>query len=248
MRNARCLTFGLAGPIGLVGLVALAIVMAAQGSAAQGLQDAPPGAKPAAIEKLGPTQYRLGQVHVDTASREVSVTGKVNPEVQALEFVANTRDGWRAYESALSLDTDAITFNAALVLIGLDGSHATGVPKAHFDRTAVAGDVVTITLECPGGECQRMPAERVMYDREKKEAISGGKWVYTGSSFTSENRYLADIGAVLIGFVHDPATVIEYSVGAGLGRYGQITTNPTLGLAPGVVIKVTVKPATAPSR
>jgi hypothetical protein len=240
MRKARCLTFG---PAHLVGLVAVAIVAAGQGFAAQGRQDVQPNAKPAAIEKLGPTQYRLGQVHVDTASREVSVTGKVNPNVQTLEFVANTRDGWRTYESALSLDTDAITFNAALVLIGLDGSHATGVPRVHFDRTAVSGDVVNVTLECPGGECQRMPAERVMYDREKKEAVSGGKWIYTGSSFTPDNRYLADIGAVLIGFVHDPATVIEYSVGAGLGHYGQIVTNPTIGLAPDVAIKITVKAA-----
>jgi hypothetical protein len=187
-------------------------------------------------------------VHVDTATREVSVTGKVNPDVTTLEFVANTQDLNRAYESAVTLDTNAITYNAALVLIGLDGSHAKGVPQFHFDKTPVVGDVVTVFLECPKGECQRMPAERLMYDRTRKESISGGKWVYTGSSFLPEGRYFADVGGVLIGFVHDPATIIEYSVGAGLGRYGDIIVNPELGLAPGTAITVTVKAATQPAR
>jgi hypothetical protein len=206
-----------------------------------------PITKAAAIEKLGPNLYRLGSVRVDTANREVSVSGKINPNVSTLEFVANTRDGWRAYESAVSVDTDAITFNAALVLIGLDGAHAKGVPKFHFDPAALVGDVVTISLECPGGECQRMPAERVMFDQSKKEPVTGGRWIYTGSSFLPDGHYLADMGAVVIGFVHDPATVIEYSVGAGLGKYGQIVVNPNLGLAADTAITLTVKAASAPS-
>jgi hypothetical protein len=204
--------------------------------------------KPAPIEKVGANQYRLGKVRVDTAKSEVSVSGKTNPSVMTLEFIANTKDGWRAYESAVSLDTDAITFNAALLLIGLDGSRVKGVPKFHFDPTALSGDVVTISLECPGGECQRMPAERLMFDREKKEAVSGGKWIYTGSSFVPDGRFAADIGAVLIGFVHDPATVIEYSSGAGLGNYGQIVVNPNLGIPEGTAITLTVKAAGQPSR
>ncbi len=223
---------------------ALAVLVAPPAPA----QERAPAPKPAAIEKLGPTLYRLGKVRVDTATREVSVTGKINANANTLEFVANTKDGWRAYESAVSLDTDAITFNAALVLIGLDGSHAKGQPKFHFDPSALAGDTVTIFFECPGGECPRMPAERLMFDRVKKEPISGGKWVYTGSSFLPDGRYMADIGAVLIGFVHDPATIIEYSVGAGIGRYGQITTNERLGLAPGTIIAMTVKAASPSSQ
>ena len=203
--------------------------------------------KAAAIEKIGPSLYRLGKVRVDTASREVTVSGKINANVETLEFVANTKDGWRAYESAVSLDTDAITFNAALILIGLDPAHATGSPKSHFDPSAVAGDVVTVSLDCPGGECQRMPAERLMFDKMRKETVSGGKWVYTGSSFLPDGHFLADLGAVLIGFVHDPGDVIEYSVGAGVGNYGQIVTNPTLGLAAGTTITITVKSATPPS-
>ena len=225
--------------------VMFAVALAPLVAAGQGQDASRP--KPAAVERLGPNLYRLGAIRVDTATREVSVTGKVNPDVMTLEFIANTKDGWRAYESAVSLDTDAITFNAALVLIGLDGSHAKGIPQQHFDRTGLTGDAVTVTLECAKGECERMPAERLMFDRVKKETVSGGKWIYTGSSFMPDGRYLADTGAVLIGFVHDPATIIEYSVGAGLGNYGSIVVNPNLGIAPGTAITLTVKAATQPS-
>jgi len=228
-------------------VVVAAFTMLTPGHAIAGQDPSAPITKAAAIEKLGPNLYRLDKVRVDTASREVTVSGKINPNVSTLEFVANTKDGWRAYESAVTLDTDAITFNAALILIGLDPAHAKGSPKAHFDPAAVDGDAVTVSLECPGGECQRMPAERLMFDNTRKETVSGGKWVYTGSSFLPDGHYLADIGAVIIGFVHDPGDIIEYSVGAGLGNYGQIVTNPNLGLGAGTTIKITVKAATPPS-
>ena len=45
-------------------------------------------------------------------------------DVEMLEFVANTINGAKAYESALTLQTDAISFNAALLLIGLDPAAA----------------------------------------------------------------------------------------------------------------------------
>ena len=110
------------------------------------------------------------------------------------------------------------------------------------------GDVVTVTVECPGGECMRMPAERLMFDKVKKEPVSGGQWIYTGSSFLPDGRFMADTGAVLIGFVHDPATVIEYSAGAGLGNYGQIVINPNLGIPEGTAITLTVKAVNQASR
>lgn len=230
-----------------VTLVAAAFVVSI-GQPPTSAQEGSAPAKAAPIEKVGTNQYRLGKVRVDAGKLEVSVSGKVNPNVMTLEFIANTKDGWRAYESAVSLDTDAITYNAALLLIGLDGKRVKGTPQFHFDRTTVSGDAVTVTVECPGGECMRMPAERLMFDKQKNETVSGGKWIYTGSSLLPDGRYLADVGAVLIGFVHDPATIIEYSSGAGLGNYGSIVLNPNLGLSEGTAITLTVKAANQPTR
>jgi len=203
--------------------------------------------KAAAVERVGSGLYRLGKVRVDTTNREVSVPGRINANVTTLEFVANTLNGWRAYESAVTLDTNAITLNAALLLLGLDNTHVKRQSKFHFDPAPIEGDVVTVSLECPGRECERMPAERLMFDQVKKETVAGGKWIYTGSTFLPTGQYLADADDVVVGFVHDPATIIEYSIGAGLGAYGQIVLNPNIGLAPGTAVLVTIKAPKPPS-
>src|SRR5881394_3981036 len=78
-----------------------------------------------------PGRFQIGEIKVDTTKREASVAAKVNA-VQLLEFVANTKNGMKAYESALTIETNAITFNAAMLMIGLDKDHAR-VPTRHFD-------------------------------------------------------------------------------------------------------------------
>jgi hypothetical protein len=140
---------------------------------------------PPAVAKLGPGLYRIGEITVDTAKREASVAGKVNP-VETVEFVANTRDGLKAYESALTLDTYAVTFNAAMLLLGLDKDHAR-VPLQHFDPAPPQGDRVTIWIDWTRhGERVRTPVEHVLFDKETRKPIPESEWVYTGSTFVPE--------------------------------------------------------------
>jgi hypothetical protein len=195
----------------------------------------------AAVERLGPTLLRIGGIRVDTATNELTVAGRVNPDVKTLEFIANAREGMRAYETAVTLETDAITFNTALLLIGLNRARTKNAPTMHFDSAIPVGDTVEISIECPGRECQPFPAERFMYDQAAKSALSNGIWVYTGSSFLPDGRYHAQVDGSIIGFVHDPASIIEYAAGAGLNRYGSIILNPNLGLSAGTAIVLKVK-------
>jgi hypothetical protein len=206
-----------------------------------------PDNRPAPLEKVGPNEFRIGRIKVDTASRQVTVPGRVNENVLQLEFIANTQGGNKAYESALTLSTNATTFNAALLLIGLDPARARNVPKFHFDPATPQGDEVEIWVECPNRECQRFPAERLMYDKEKNQQLGGGSWVYTGSAFSQDGLFLAERDGVLIGFVHDPSSIIEYTGSGALGRFGRIVTNPGLGIKDGTEVIVTVK-AVSPAR
>ena len=199
------------------------------------------------VERLGTNLFQVGSIRVDTAAREISVAGRINPDVVALEFIANTRGGVKAYETAMTLDTDAITFNTALLLIGLDRTRARNAPTAHYDPATPDGDSVDVSIDCPGRECQRMPAERLMYDTNAKQTVPPGKWVYTGSAFLPDGRYLAHIDGTLVGFVHDPSTIIEYAAGAGLNRWGSIVLNPNLGLKPGTALTLTVKAIPRPA-
>lgn len=219
----------------LLGLT-IAVWNAAAQTQPRGTRQAPP------VEKLGEYLFRVGEIRVDTAKREIVVPGIVN-RVTVLEFLANTRGGMKAYESAFTLNTDAVTFNAALVLIGLDKTRAR-VPTRHFDSMTPEGDAVEIWFECVKSECPRTRAEQVIYDKATNQAIPEGPWVYTGSTFLPSGQYLAELDGVLIGFVHSPAPIIENPRGAGLGRYGSVVLNPNLGLTSGTPIRLTVRALT----
>lgn len=205
------------------------------------VQSNPSQAAPPTIERIGDNLYRLGALRVDTGRKEISVPGTVNRDVTTLEFIANARAGVKAYETALTLDTDALTFNTALILIGLNKSRSRNMPTAHFDPAIPEGDEVEVSIECPGRECQRMPAERLMFDKTTNAAVPSGTWVYTGSAFLSDGRYLAQMDGTLVSFVHDPASIIEFATGAGLNKYGSIVLNTGAGLAPGTPVVLTVK-------
>jgi hypothetical protein len=207
------------------------------------LARAPQPPKASSVEKLGDNLFRVGNIRVNTAKRELTISGRVNP-VTTLEFIANPTDGIKAYESAVTLDTNAIGFNAALLLLGLDKSHARPA-QSRDDPAGPGGDPVEVWIDTTGSSPQHIRAERLIYDQETKSAAGDGTWVYTGSSFISDGRYRAEADGVLIGFVHDPATIIELTRAMGLGRYGAVILNPTLGLTPGTAITLTVKAVAA---
>jgi hypothetical protein len=191
-------------------------------------------------QKVGDSLYRLGDIQVDTARKELAVPGVVN-HVLALEWIANAKDGRKAYESALTLSTDAVTFNTALLLIGLDKSHAR-VPTRHFDPVAPEGDAVEIHVEwMKNGQKTVVDAHELLFDRMTDQTIPKGTWVYTGSTFLQDGRYLAHVDGTLIGFVHSPAPVIEHVSGAGVGHYGAVVLNPNIGLAFDTPVTLRVK-------
>ncbi len=161
-------------------------------------QQPPP--PPSPVEKLSASTYRVGKMRVDTAKREVVVPGTVNP-AETLEFLASTSQGLKAYESALSLDANAISFNAAMLLIGLDPSRARP-SMMQFDATPPQGDPVEIEVEWQsGGRTQRVKAEELVYDQRSKKPLRSSPWVYTGSTFVEDGvgrRYRAELYGVLI--------------------------------------------------
>ena len=222
------------------GVAAPRLIVCLLAASAAVAQAQPPPPKPApAVEKLGKDLYRIGAIRINTAQRELTVSGRVN-ETFVLEFVANALDGQKAYESAITLDTDAVAFNAALLLIGLDRSRAR-VPVRHFDPEPPQGDEVALHVEWTrGAERARVPIEELLYDKEKGQTVPSTAWVYTGSTFF-DGRYMAELDGTLIGFVHSPSPIIEQVGGAGVGRFGRIVLNPNLGLAPNTAVTLTVK-------
>jgi hypothetical protein len=197
-----------------------------------------------AVEKLGPELFRLGEIRVDTAKREISVNGFINDSVETLEFVANTQNGAKAYESALTLSTDAINFNAALLLIGLDPSR--GRPsKKQFDPTPPQGDAVEITVELRHPEGPKIfKIEDLLYDQRTKSTLAPGPWVYTGSTMVDTGfgpKYLAELDGVLIGLMHGPQAIIDNPRNDAVNGYGSFVLNPQLRAFKGGGVTLKIK-------
>jgi hypothetical protein len=188
---------------------------------------------------LGENRLRIGHIQVDVAAREVTVTGHVN-DVQFLEWVANTAGGLKGYESAITADTDAITFNTALLLIGLDKAHAR-VPTQHFDPVPPRGDPVELWIEWgEASQRKRIRIEQLLLNKRTNTTLQEGPWVYTGSTFFPDGGYMAELDGVLIGFVHSPAPIIENPGAGAVGAFGSIVWNKEL-LAPGTTVSLIVK-------
>jgi hypothetical protein len=203
----------------------------------------PDAPKAAPIVKLSPTTFRIGEMTIDTAAKTLSISATIN-EVTTLEFVANTLNGRKAYESALTMNTNAVSFNAALLLLGFDPARSRP-SKMQFDPAAPEGDPVELTVTwTDGGRARTVAIEELLFDQRNSRTLPKGPWVYTGSVFvdTGENRfYLAEQDGVLIGFMHGPQAIIDNPRADALGGFPYFIVNPNLGLKPGDVVTVTVK-------
>lgn len=216
----------------LVGAVALA-----PGPALSETQS-PGGGAPVAPSVDGQDPARLGSIELDRTGRSFRVPGTLLRVVPPLEYLAVARRGVKAYESLLELDTGGTEFNAACILIGL-APPAGGLPRFQFDRNPIEGQRVGLKV---GWEGESGPVE---VDAGRLVTVGGREageqpWVYIGSRFGPGNRYLAQDSGTLIGFVHDPISVIEHRDGLGIGAYGALAGNAQLAPAPGTRVWLSV--------
>ena len=192
------------------------------------------------VEEIGNRVYQVDQVRIDLNRREVTVPGVIN-DVGTLEFLANTRGGFKAYESALELDTDAISFNLGMVLVGLDNTNAV-LPRQHFDPNPPEGDPVRLWVEWDDDSgTHRIRGEELIYHAGEERTFPETHWVYTGSVFLPDGSYLAESDGVLIGFAHTPASIIENPLPDGVGNYGAWVLNRTTDLEPGMSVRLIVE-------
>ncbi|MCP3869197.1 MAG: hypothetical protein GY703_14070 [Gammaproteobacteria bacterium] len=168
----------------------------------------------------GDGRFAIGNIVLDKPDRSFTIPGQILRVNGPLEYLAVTTGGLKSYESLLELNVTAFEFNTACLLIGLDPDNSRPSPY-HFDPNPVVGDEVKISVSWT------LDSKPVEYDAAdlltvRESVAAPGGWSYTGSGFTRENRYLAHLDGTLIGFAHDPASVIEHGKGLGLGDYGAV--------------------------
>ena len=195
------------------------------------------------IEDLGDERYRVGPITVDKAARSFSLSGKVLHLTEPLEYVAVKTGGHKGYESLLELETSAVEFQLACILVGLDDEKSMK-PRFQFDENEVEGQAVEIAISWEAdGVLKTTSAANAMTAGDAPFADDG--WIYVGSQLSPENgNLLAEMSGTLIGFVHDPFSIIEHRKGAPAGSYGMITGNADLLPPEGSLITLTVSVVT----
>lgn len=191
------------------------------------------------VQDLGNQRYRIGAIEIDKAKQIFTVPGVVIRTDPPIEFVAVTLNGHKRYESVLELETDAFGFNLACILIGLDNQK--GKPsRFHFDPEPAQGDLVEARLSWPSGD-KTIEINAAELFLEGDKPVASQEWVYTGSAFLPDGRYLAAVSGSLISFVHDPESIIQHRQGIGLGRYGGVAVNRAVAPPVGARISVSIQ-------
>ena len=191
------------------------------------------------MEDLGGQRYRIGEIIVDKKAGEFSVPGKILHLNAPLEYLAVSTDGMKGYESLLELSTSATNFNLACILIGLDEKNSVK-PRYQFDDLKPEGQAVAITLTWQkDGKTMSVSGANAMTSGE--ETFDDDSWIYIGSSTLEDGQiFMADMTGTLIGFVHDPASVIEHINGGGIGAYGLLTGDESVLPPEGTAISLSV--------
>ena len=219
----------------------VAVLVAALGvlSPPTGRAESPAMVQKPPIEDRGNGRYRIGRVKLDQKRERFAVRGVILRDEPPLEFLAVTTDGVKAYESLIKVRANAHEFNLACILIGLDPEH--GRPsRSHFDPEPAGGDPVDLRVVWRKSDGVRTAVDAADLVWAGDEILSAGEWVYTGSRVLPDGRFLAAVDSTLVGFVHDPASIIEHRSGA-LGKFSSVT--PNWRLAPPIGTPVTLRVA-----
>ena len=214
-------------------LLSAAFCACALGIAATGTVSAqvPAGSEPVAapaMQALGRNRYRIGSILVDKKARRLTVSGRILGGDRPLEYLAVARGGYKSYESLLELNTTGSEFNLACILLGLDAS-LTKRPQYQFSKDGLTGQRVALEFSWKAGS-RRVKATglQMLLTDAQRGVEKRDDWVYVGSYMQTDNTFGADMSGALIGFVHDPNSVVEHALGLGIGAYGSVAGNKAL--------------------
>jgi hypothetical protein len=194
------------------------------GASALSLGAAAEGPAVSPVQSIGPNRFRIGRIEVDKAAGRFTVPGRVLVTGKALEYLATSPGGMKAYESLFELHAGGTEFNLACILLGLERD-ATQVPIHLFrQEKTLKGPRLRIDVSWGEGEQrQSKPAAALLLNPEAGVAPEAVEWIYVGSP-ASDGRptFAAQDTGTLIGFSHDANCIIEAATAVGLGAYGTV--------------------------
>jgi hypothetical protein len=158
------------------------------------------------VRALGGGLFQAGLVRLDKNSRTATFPAAVNLREETVEYAVVHKTG-KTHESVLRTDARAHDVHLAMVLLG-----ARPVMTNSFGTDGKApplGDRVLVRVSWTNsGARVSFAVEDLILNRETKQSMPRGEWIYNGSNF-SEGAFTAERDGSIISTHIDPDALIN---------------------------------------
>lgn len=173
------------------------------------------------MKEISPGVFQIGKIRLDKTKRSVSFPGKLNMSKDLIEYLLVTPEG-STHESLLTADIQPTDLQFVMLLLDAKGAGilaptADAAPPGQIDaiylKTAprLKGDNVTISVswKAQDGTEKTVALEDLLMNDETKKPAEKGPWLYNGSMFGADGKFLAQQLGCFISVVTNPAALIN---------------------------------------
>ncbi len=188
-------------------------------TALSGAQE-PGSLEPGVIKEVSPGIYTLGQLRIDKEKNTISFPGKINMSKGVLEYLLVGPQG-STHEILLVTEVPVTDVHTAMLLLGAKGAgiHAPspeqqppGQITSEYLKTApeLKGDRIFITAKWQKeGVEKEVPVEDLVFNSKTKKPADRGPWLYTGSMFGADGKFLAQQEQAFAAMLTYPVALIN---------------------------------------
>lgn len=190
------------------------------------------------VRALGGGLFRIGQVTIDQSNRVVRFPAAVNLREETVEYAVVHKTG-KTHESIFRTDARPQDVHMAMLLLGVKpamtnrfGADGKGLPP---------GDKVWIEASWTNdGARVQFPMEDLVMNKQTRQPLSRGEWIYNGSNF-SEGVFTAQRDGSIVS-IHIDADALINNPRPGRENddlYAPATTKlPPIGFAVEIAIRL----------
>ncbi|HEV7406392.1 MAG TPA: YdjY domain-containing protein [Chthoniobacteraceae bacterium] len=178
-----------------------------------------PAPKPS-VKEVSPGVFEVGAIRFEQKTKTVTFPGSINMDKGGLEYLLVGKNG-PTHESLLVTEITPTELETVMILLGAKppkpamvgvDSPPGQLTKEYLQHAPkLAGEQISITAawkDKAGAEKSTEVADWLYYLPNKKSA-SRGPWLYSGSMFGADNKFLAQIEDIFASLVTNPAALMN---------------------------------------
>lgn len=157
------------------------------------------------VKKISDTQYKIGNVLLDKATREISfpATTHITDSETIIEYLITHTNGEKVHETLLTTETSPLQINLAFKLLNYPESQGLLIPNTKLDLAARFSIHVS-------HEGKTTPITSWLQHRDTRKPMPLTPWVYNGS-FITQKRFMAELNGNIFSIISEPSSLGNYA-------------------------------------